>query len=199
VKWRRGILLGGIALVVALLAAGIFSITREPHYQGKTLSEWLKSYEAAADNVRRDVAADAIRHMGTNAIPYLVEWAYHGPPGWMWNAPTYMRRLPKGSINWWLRMVIARNKASEGRLGFAILGPEIIIPALTNVVVQNPTVRLAAIRTIGTFGPSAKSAIPTLNAMLKDSDPAIRLAATNTLRKVDGSDPDLSVGAFHGW
>jgi len=166
-------------VVAAAVTVGVFASVHAPHYGGKSLSEWLKTYEQATDNVHRDVAAEAIRHIGTNAVPYLVEWAFQGPPQWMWKAPNYMRRLPRRFSNWWLRLVIARNKGSEGRLGFTILGAEVMVPALTNAV-QNPAVRMAAMRSLKSLGGGAE---PALKEMMTNDDPEIRVAATNVLNE----------------
>ena len=62
-----------IALIVGalLLAVGILLFGpryKEPVYQGKRLSEWL----AALRTPRKEAAADAIRQMGSGAVPFLI-------------------------------------------------------------------------------------------------------------------------------
>jgi hypothetical protein len=42
----------------------------EPVYQGRKLSKWLEHSGEEADN--------AVRHIGTNALPYLVRWIRDG-------------------------------------------------------------------------------------------------------------------------
>jgi HEAT repeat protein len=79
-KKKKRILL----LALFLLAIGgliwIVSGEREPAYQGKTLSQWMKGYEPNKDDEtiddarRREKDADnAIRHIGTNALPFLAK------------------------------------------------------------------------------------------------------------------------------
>jgi hypothetical protein len=50
---------------------------REPEYNGKKLSEWL-----ALQRYRPEEASDAIRAIGTNALPVLVSWAEYQMPAW---------------------------------------------------------------------------------------------------------------------
>jgi hypothetical protein len=71
------ILLGVIA-VAALVAH--FTRERGPSYKGKTLDQWLEGYYTASEDpltglpTRQDHdRADAIRAMGTNALPRLLE------------------------------------------------------------------------------------------------------------------------------
>src|SRR5271165_4964166 len=67
-----------IILAIALLCGLMrFLQSREPSYQGQSLRYWLEQYEYRfgqnpADPARRE-AEDAIRHIGTNALPYLLK------------------------------------------------------------------------------------------------------------------------------
>ena len=56
-------------------------IAREPSYQGIALSGWVTRYEANASHgddertaAERKQAADAIRHIGSKALPFLLAW-----------------------------------------------------------------------------------------------------------------------------
>lgn len=73
-----------ILAAVAAIIIGLFWFTytrhREPHYEGKSLSEWLSLYwrhpagaVAIAPVVSQEAAA-AVRHIGTNALPFLLTW-----------------------------------------------------------------------------------------------------------------------------
>src|SRR4051812_24256054 len=57
--------LGGIAL--AALSA------REPAYQGRRLSAWLGDFNVETPEVRQK-AREAVRHIGTNGLPLVVEF-----------------------------------------------------------------------------------------------------------------------------
>jgi len=67
-----------IALAVVLVAlAGVIAWQalreREPVYQGKGLRVWLREYRLGLNTGASKVAADAVRHIGTNALPTLLE------------------------------------------------------------------------------------------------------------------------------
>jgi hypothetical protein len=74
-------------LVLAALGAVVWSVfsprEREPVYQGKTLTWWLSDFwpghSPTPDKVEQDKLA--VRQMGTNAIPILLQWisAKDGP------------------------------------------------------------------------------------------------------------------------
>src|SRR5438045_1382994 len=59
------------ALVIILLAM------REPAYQGKALSQWVEAYVTTQDTEIQATGhdpAEAIAHIGSDAIPYLLMW-----------------------------------------------------------------------------------------------------------------------------
>jgi tetratricopeptide (TPR) repeat protein len=78
--WAKWVAL--IVLFLALAVGGVMWLAlppREPSYQGKTLSEWLSPYIVIdyapgeePTKAQEDQCRDAIRHMGTNAIPLLL-------------------------------------------------------------------------------------------------------------------------------
>jgi HEAT repeat protein len=71
--WRIAGLVLAVVVVIAY-AVGAISGAREPEYQGKKLTKWLDELRQppSASPAGRTNAMIAIRHMGTNAVPYLV-------------------------------------------------------------------------------------------------------------------------------
>jgi HEAT repeat protein len=72
---KRFILLAGLlALLLCVLGWLVLSHSEpEPFYQGKLLSAWLKDLRVMyADDSRADEAGKAIRHMGRDAVPFLI-------------------------------------------------------------------------------------------------------------------------------
>jgi len=62
-----------VVLGVAITAAAFFALRpREPVYQGKRLSEWLADFNRAGRGQVNQEAENAIRQIGTNALPFLV-------------------------------------------------------------------------------------------------------------------------------
>jgi len=61
-------LLLGVAVLFLILSP------KEPKYQGRTLSQWLVSYDPAATPEARREPEEAILHIGTNGLPLLLQW-----------------------------------------------------------------------------------------------------------------------------
>jgi HEAT repeat protein len=69
-KWRASLV---VALALAAIGA-LFCASRsnEPSYQGRSLSQWLRDIENAREDPEAEPAKNAVRQIGTNAIPYLL-------------------------------------------------------------------------------------------------------------------------------
>jgi hypothetical protein len=79
---RRRILRYLLCLVAALaLAIFIWPREREPEYNGATLSTWLGRVSTSTNQIQLLEASNAVRHIGTNALPFLIRWIQH-EPGW---------------------------------------------------------------------------------------------------------------------
>jgi hypothetical protein len=81
---KRGRRVFRIVLTGAVVVAAFVVVwprgEREPVYQGKTLSWWI--YHASAPFMESHDAperADAVRHIGTNGLPFLVAWIRDAP------------------------------------------------------------------------------------------------------------------------
>src|SRR5436190_119420 len=76
---RRRILLF-LLCSVAAITLSIFFWPREsePEYNGVRLSIWLHRYKSG-DTLE---SFSAIRHIGTNATPFLIRWIQYQRPGW---------------------------------------------------------------------------------------------------------------------
>jgi len=118
------LLILAVAGVVGVIVEGAFR-EREPEYGGKRLSEWVKGIGAsrAGGRVRRmgigDTEREAIHHIGTNAVPYLVKFMRYEQPAWKHNL--------YGSISRALRfdVVDGREALARGAVAaFDILGPD---------------------------------------------------------------------------
>jgi hypothetical protein len=127
------------ALVLATLGALLWILTsrgeREPVYQGKTLHYWLSDYWPGRNPTPEKLEQDrlAIRQIGTNAIPILLQWlsAKDGP-------------LKKKMVTWisrhpWVpfRLESEVDKNMLAVSGFSILGKSQAgraVPALVEIV-----------------------------------------------------------------
>jgi len=83
-------------LFLAFVAIGVGGVSwrvglfhpPEPVYGGRRLSEWIESYRVVGlgffmvTNSRSVETDEAIRHLGTNAVPYLLDWLRYERPSW---------------------------------------------------------------------------------------------------------------------
>jgi len=80
---RTILLLIGIVVValIGLLVRGAFR-SGEPEYAGKTLSQWLPMLRPDTGFADPTPAVEAIRQMGSDAVPYLLKWSRYEPAPW---------------------------------------------------------------------------------------------------------------------
>lgn len=162
VKGRRGILLAALGFgLVTVLVLVSWPPNHGPAYQGKTLDAWL--LDCAVDDVpdpRALQAIEAVRHIGTNGLPFLLKRLNYETPGWKRKLPRYM---PRGLWAYRaLRRMFVDNQAAHADrtvLGFQILREEATpaIPALSNLMShyerRSTSLRaLASLSYIGTNG-----------------------------------------------
>src|SRR5437899_940581 len=70
---KRGRAIASVVLLAVVAFAAFFALRpREPVYQGKRLSEWLADLNCAGRGQINQEAENAIRQIGTNALPFLV-------------------------------------------------------------------------------------------------------------------------------
>ncbi len=62
-----------ICVAAALALITFLSRDSEPRYQGRSLSQWYVLWTKSADKAQAAEAASAIREIGTNALPTLLE------------------------------------------------------------------------------------------------------------------------------
>src|SRR5947209_3349861 len=55
---------------------------QEPTYAGKRLSEWVMRLRAKNSLEGERETEEAIRHIGTNSLPYLLKWISYEPTPW---------------------------------------------------------------------------------------------------------------------
>jgi hypothetical protein len=63
-----------VALALILIAVALLSSrTTEPPFQGKGLGAWLIEIMNAGSDREAEPAKNAVRQIGTNAVPYLLQ------------------------------------------------------------------------------------------------------------------------------
>ncbi len=188
------------------------SLGKEPIYEGIPLSSWVIKFgqaESYFHGAPKDAIA-AIRAIGSNAVPFLLEWMPHpgaealedGFPDWSavegaWWAlgsegksaiPTLARNInrPQHSMDdysWW----------TESAKAISYLGPEAIVPMLTaatNMAGQHELWEL--LHNFRNFGTNGAPAIPALIHWANDPDYWVRNGVVSALGGI-GKRPDLAV------
>jgi hypothetical protein len=87
------ILLGSVASIT--LAILLWLREREPEFNGIPLSTWLER----GSSPNYDEFARAIRHMGTNALPFLIRAAKYEEPRWRTWIGRTTSKWPAGALN----------------------------------------------------------------------------------------------------
>jgi hypothetical protein len=156
---------GKFRLVACLLLLGTAALLAiilrptEPAYRGKNLTEWGRLYSSALYSsasdlkVRADVG-DALRIMGTNSLPWLLQWI-------------------SGSEDRSIRMIII---ALLQKTPFVIKNSSVVSGVRTNLYWDQGNFAVFGFQILGS---QARSAIPALVAMMKGQDilPSIHAAA----------------------
>jgi hypothetical protein len=188
-----------MALAVALVTlAGVIawqvfqtSREREPVYQGKRLSAWLEILFAqsfSSDNPD-DRANQAVRHFGTNALPFLMErlQAQDTPLKEMMMALAAKQKL----VAFHFKSTLKRRQ--EALIGYKALGT-LAIPSLVDTLTNNPSpsVRGGAAEALGCIGPAARLVAPALFCAAKDKDNTVRPNAFWALGQMR-PDPHLTI------
>jgi hypothetical protein len=77
---RRRKLLLGLLMVGLLAPLPLLFVPKnpEPVYKGRKLSEWVWVFATTKEVVQTE-AEDAIRAIGTNGIPFYVQWVTYNP------------------------------------------------------------------------------------------------------------------------
>jgi len=169
-----------IAVASAVLGIGmLFLRTREhePAYQGKSLSEWLEvQAHQSADDENNGPSVNAIRAIGTNAVPYLVKWVSYDPMrgGFKGGLRSVARKLPNStppSLRLWVMEDRDETKAQQARLGFEILGEQAqsAISELTTLMTNPATARRSQATALA-LASIGKPAIPVLSTQLADTN-----------------------------
>jgi len=206
-RWFRIAL--AVVVVASVLAAVVWQVWPEPEpvYQGKSLRAWILQYNYAqkeGEKTRGQEAQDAVRHIGTNAIPTLLKMlskkdsAAESKLVGLWNrhlhSVPYSIRYP----DWYENQ--AANLNSMAAQGFEILGADAqqAAAALIRIYERNisPTSQYATGTALNGIGPAAqRMAIPSYLRGAASSNATVREVAVWSLFGVH-TEPQLVVPAL---
>jgi hypothetical protein len=170
-----------IVIAVFVLLGGGLSVclhqTREPRYQGRTLTEWLKLAGAAPDySVTVREATNAVKRIGTNAIPFLLKKIST-------RDSRFKRRLmaliDRQSI-FHFHLTDEDEEVWLGATGFFILGKDAVsaVPALGELAKSpDPGVSGIAFMCIEQMDPDKEIYLPVLLGLLSHSTKTLEMYA----------------------
>ena len=195
---KRGrflIAIAAIAVLAVLAWAILLSPAPEPFYKGKPLSYWLQGYTGNPGTNPPPTYAEAnaaVDEIGTNAIPVLLQMlrAQDSP-------------IKTKVIIWARRYRLIRNYYTvpsiqniRARQGFEELGPRAIIavPDLIKILDDNrsPRSQWAAACSLGSIGPGAKAAVPSLLREAVGTNQPVRMSSIMALGDIH-EDPNTVV------
>ena len=184
-KW----LLAGSVLLVAAGGWFFFWQPAEPEYAGKPVSYWLKEYCRSGQRMTWDAgwheeAGVALRHMGTNAVPYLLRQAFVTRPSSGARKDFYrlLNGLPR---SWGLPIFVDSETMSvEGAEALKELKPPAnqLLPLLERHLKSTDRMeRRQALYILGSTGDGAEQVVPWLCAALKSPDVWEHILAVQSL------------------
>jgi len=94
-KRRRLFIIFLGCLAAAILVFTLWPSEREPEYKGITLTKYL---DRAAGSPNEELT-EAIKHIGTNALPYLLRAVDYHPPRWKFALGWKILKLPWTKLN----------------------------------------------------------------------------------------------------
>jgi HEAT repeat protein len=186
----------GAVLALAILAAlSIFIFqSREPSYEGKSLSNWLQDWDnsfgspgLAFPSDRVATAENAIRQMGSRSVPHLRKMLRTRDTAIRQKVVVFCLDRPWIPIHF---RPPAYRLQVRGLFGIRTLGPtaKAAVPELVTLLHSGEwTVRAWAAGDLGKIGPEASAAVPDLVADLGDKDEHVRAAACGALVSIGAS------------
>jgi len=166
-KQRIILILAALAAIGAVLAL-VLRPAPEPEYQGQKLSQWVIHRGSATQFVYYSFRSnpqfdEAVHKMGTNALPYLIEWIGYETPRWKtYVLPVATRIL--GNTRW---AFAEQEKASLRRFGAELAFRQLAAYAAPEIgklsrIANDPKrseSRLSAISALADIGVAALPAI----------------------------------------
>lgn len=175
-KQRRKI--GFVVVALALIGIGLLWLGpgNEPKYEGRPVSWWFREYCLSSfllryDEELQEEAAKALRQIGTNAVPYLVQQAFNTDRDSA-AATNFYRFLDEMPRSWGLPAPVS-SQVRRGEAAFAlreIKAPANLLLPLMEEHLRSTNIfeREQALFILGTAGDGAGRVVPDLMAALKD-------------------------------
>jgi hypothetical protein len=174
----------GLLVLIGFVVAE-FSPRREPSSGGRKLSEWLefapRPYVPSHPQVMQ--AAKAIRHMGTNAVPWLVKWIGYDAPPWKVSFYQLAGKVFKKSPVDLLQDDKQTKRGAACVFAFSALGPEGKVAIFDlGQIMNDPKRGQSAINAALTLESFGAEAVPTFLSGAGSKNRVVRSVVSNHCR-----------------
>jgi hypothetical protein len=177
-KWWYAALAVSACVAVVSVTVALSRREKEPTYQGQPLSYWV--LRSMGDDGDREMAAEAFRHIGTNAVPFLLQWTRYERPAWRMKVVVALRRMPRPVHRLIASRIISRTEwLSEGAVNvFTALGTNgaSAVPDLTPLM-RNTNAPRIAMRAIIDLAFVGTNSLPVLLSAAEDRQFPFRYTA----------------------
>lgn len=182
------------------------SVFAQQSYQGEPLTKWLQDLGSQDADVR-EKAKDAVRAIGTNALPAYLETLRSSDSTWdtarAADAIAALGTTARPALPALVEILKhPRDRDAKAfditfnvALAFRGLGVDAVAPLTNAIGSNNAQVRALACGALAQLGPVAKPAVPCLVAQLQDDDSRARNSAIIALGEIHG-EPELVVPAL---
>ena len=182
---RRRFVFGAVLTAVLALAVCFVLYSREPEFEGKKLSHWLRQLEAAQEieSTEWQTSARALRQMGTNTLPFLLGPLQTSDPQWKAQSVEWLRDVLNKDFS---HRLVARDR-QRSLIALQVLGPVArpLIPEIAAMMTNaNPDIADAAYVALMRIG--TPECVPVLVNTLTNGNAILRPAAIVSLGSLRG-------------
>jgi HEAT repeat protein len=188
---RRQIILVGILVVIVGGMALYFLQPREPRFQGKALSTWLKDFDRWDGDTNAPVV-QAMRAMGTNAVPILANMCLANDSRLKQKTSMEFEKHPKLMK---YRFTTAPERWARAGQALGVMGESArgACPIFLEALMNNDAFhRRAALNGFASLGPQAEDCLPAIIGLEHDADRGVRYNLMVALGRI-ARRPDLCV------
>lgn len=168
-------------LIAAVIVGGWFVLRpREPEYEGRKLSQWLRQLESDQDieSTSWQTSARALRQMGTNTLPWLIGPLRTSDPKWKVRTIEWFRDVMNKDFS---HQLVERDRL-RSLMALQVLGPVArpLIPGIGAMITNaNPDIADAAFAALMRIG--TPECVPVLVNTMTNGSPTLRPAAIVSL------------------
>jgi hypothetical protein len=161
VRQDNAILLGFTGAIALAALLPFLARTGEPRVDGRLLSEWLALQSSpAAHYSSEDQAHQALKQMGTNALPFLIRWIKAEPTPWCLKLARFVRyQNPRWAT--WLEYSPHQIRADLATYALCDLGDQ-ALPAISDLtrMASNSAMPCTARRASDVLSALQKNSVP---------------------------------------